>query len=59
MIINEILENKRIAITLLKIIIFFLSLKYFLKEWPIAAQAIALVNVDITKQIKIKVNSTS
>ena len=28
----EILENKRIAITLLKIIIFFLSLKYFLKE---------------------------
>ena len=44
--------------TLLKYIIFLLSLRYFLNECPIAAQTTALVDVEIIKQIKIKINSS-
>jgi hypothetical protein len=51
------LINRRTAIILLNITIFFLSFRYFLKECPIAAQAMALVDVDITKHKKININS--
>ena len=54
---KDILISKKEAIILLKMIIFLLSFRYFLKECPIAAQAIALVVVEITKQRKINVNS--